>query len=127
MMPSLLKYATCALLSTFMLPAIATSALSTQPQITTCPATFHQVVIHNEARQCQRFDTQLPASLIYFVAATPDAMLAYYLTTMPELDIKAKIHDRVLLVSTDESVRIVVSADGKGAQIDILVTAEPSQ
>lgn len=106
--------------------ANATSAPEMQPQITSCPTQFHSVSIHENARQCQPFDAELPASLVYFVADTPDAIVAYYLALMPELGLKGEFNQRILLLNTQQNVRVVVSPDGEGAQVDILVLPEPA-
>lgn len=99
----------------------ATTAPLSQPEITRCPSTFHQVPIPKKAKQCQSFDAELPASLIYFIADSPDAIVANYLAELPELALKSHYNDRVLMVSEQQNVRIVVSPDGEGTQVDILV------
>ncbi|GGF73685.1 hypothetical protein [Alteromonas lipolytica] len=101
--------------------SLATTAPVSQPQISTCPDDFFTVKIHEDAKQCQPFDTELPASLIYFIGQTPDAIVAYYLALMPDLSLKGEHNKRVLLVNTAQNVRVVVSPDGEGAQVDILV------
>lgn len=99
----------------------ATTAPETQPEITSCPADFFAVKVHEDAKQCQPFDTELPASMVYFIGQTPDAIVAYYLALMPELSLKSSYNERVLMVNDKQNVRVVVSPDGEGAQVDILV------
>ena len=101
--------------------ANATTPPEMQPDITSCPTAFFAVSIHKDAKQCQRFDTDMPASLVYFVADTPQSLVAYYLELMPDLSLKGTFNQRVLLVNTQQDVRVVVSPDGDGAQVDILV------
>ena len=101
--------------------SLATTAPQSQPQITSCPTEFFVVKIHEDARQCQPFDTEMPASMVYFIGDTPDAIVAYYLALMPDLSLKGEHNERVLLVNDAQNVRVVVSPDGDGAQVDILV------
>ena len=101
--------------------SMATTAPESQPQISSCPTEFFAVKIHGDARQCQPFDTEMPASMVYFIGDTPDAIVAYYLALMPDLSLKGEHNERVLLVNDAQNVRVVVSPDGDGAQVDILV------
>ncbi|NVK57673.1 MAG: hypothetical protein HWE26_18880 [Alteromonadaceae bacterium] len=101
----------------------ATTAPEMQPEISQCPEQFHNVTIHKAAKLCQPFDVELPASLIYFVAVSPEAMINYYLTLMPELSRQSEHNQRVLLLDNTQNIRVVVSPDDNGAQVDILVLA----
>lgn len=107
--------------------SVATTAPESQPAISSCPADFFKVKVHEEAKQCQPFDTEIPASMVYFIGDTPDAIVAYYLALMPELSLKGEHNRRVLLLNDTQNIRVVVSPDGEGAQVDILVleTKEP--
>ena len=99
----------------------ATIPAETQPVISACPDEFFTVKVHEEAKQCQPFDTEMPASMVYFISQSPDAIVAYYLALMPELSLKSSHNERVLLLNDKQNVRVVVSPDGEGAQVDILV------
>lgn len=99
----------------------ATTAPESQPTISSCPAEFFAVKVHEDAKQCQPFDTDMPASMVYFIGQTPDAIVAFYLALMPELSLKSSHNERVLMVNDKQNVRVVVSPDGEGAQVDILV------
>ncbi len=101
--------------------SMATTPPESQPEISSCPAAFFAVKVHEDAKQCQPFDTDMPASMVYFIADTPDAIVAYYLALMPDLSLKGEHNQRVLLVNDAQNVRVVVSPDGEGAQVDILV------
>jgi hypothetical protein len=109
---------------TLSMSAQATSAPESQPKITSCPKSFYAVKIHEEARQCQRFDANMPASMVYFVNDSTDALVAFYLALMPNLHLKGEHNARILLSNDAGDVRVVVSPDGEGAQIDILVVTD---
>lgn len=91
------------------------------PNATTCPEQFHGVKLHQDATQCQRFDTDFPVSLVYFVNDTPNSLVAFYLAHYPDLSAKKPINHRTLLVSKDGQRRVIVSPDNKGAQVDVLL------
>jgi len=99
----------------------ATSGTSSSPTISSCPSAFHQVAITQNATQCQAFNEGLPASLVYFTTSSTQDTIRYYQDNIPNANIHAPINSRVLIVSADNTYRVVVSPDNKGAQVDILV------
>lgn len=101
----------------------------TGPAAAVCPGEFHSIVIPATAKQCQLFDTSVndeivPASMVYFVADSKDNVISFYQQAIPELTVHSTFNERTLLVANDNAIRVVVSPDGNGSQVDILVTAK---
>lgn len=109
--------ATAALLAATTLVAKPSHAA---PVITKCPEQFHTVALPADARQCQQFDAGMPASMVYFVAKPATDIIQYYAESFPQLKVNAPVNERTLLSAGE--MRIVVSPDGNGSQVDILIT-----
>ncbi|MCW8106971.1 hypothetical protein OPS25_00455 [Alteromonas ponticola] len=99
----------------------AANSSSTQPDIKVCPDSFFSVTLPTNAKQCQVFDTDKPASLIFFSPANKDAMIQHFQSSTPALKVTSSFNDYTLLTGEDDAVRIVVSSDGKGSQVDVLI------
>ncbi len=108
-----------------------TAAVTPAPQIKVCETTFFDVPLPDNASQCQPFldamqaaseqpDT-IPASLVYFTPLANQAVIEFYQDKL-SLTQHAPVSQRTLLVSEDSQVRIVVSPDNQGSQVDILVS-----
>lgn len=91
------------------------------PELSPCPSQFHSITLHTNAKLCQIFDSSTPASMIYHVNNTPRDVVAFFLADR-RLVKNASLHNRVLLMSADKSYRVIVSPDGAGSQVDILIT-----
>lgn len=102
-----------------------TSNTASSPDISSCPSAFHQVVIASNATQCQAFNEGLPASLVYFTKNSAGETIRYYQDNIPNAHVHTPINSRVLIVSSDNTYRVVVSPDNNGAQVDILVMKNP--
>lgn len=126
----MVAWGTCAMACSglFMNPALAdTSGTASSPNISSCPSAFHQVVIANNATQCQAFNEGLPASLVYFTTSSAGETIRYYQDNIPKAHVHTPINSRVLIVSSDNAYRVVVSPDNNGAQVDILVMKDPAE
>lgn len=88
-----------------------------------CPADFYQVPVMTEGKLCNLFAPELPASMSYFVADSPSAVKAYYLNQYGEPDSEQLVKGRILLTYAQGQRTIIISNDGAGSQIDILVKA----
>ncbi|WP_414828331.1 hypothetical protein [Alteromonas sp. H39] len=102
---------------------------STGPAAAACPVEFHSIVIPDSAKQCQLFDTAMdddviPASMVHFMADSKDQVISFYQQAIPGLTVHSTFNERTLLVANDNAIRVVVSPDGSGTQVDILVTAK---
>lgn len=101
------------------------------PQIKICETTFFDIPLPDNASQCQPFsdalksknqeDPDVPASLVYFTPLSTQAVIDFYQAQL-SLNTHAPVNQRTLLVSEDSQIRIVVSPDNKGSQVDILVS-----
>ncbi len=91
--------------------------------VVSCPSDFQQVKIAEDARQCQAFDKNMTAVMVYHSPRSPNEILNVYQTAHPSLKAHAPISGRTLLSSNDKAVRVIISPDKAGSQVDILVTS----
>lgn len=101
-------------------PLLMTNITMAQPA---CPERFHTIPVMQDAKFCQQFDDKLPASLSFYSDATPQTALVYYLEEMSGAQ-QSSSKGRQLLQSPQGTWVIVISADGEGSQVDILVKAD---
>ncbi len=127
----LIKLSVCSLLfsGVTLADTLAVESAATGPASAPCPVEFHSIVIPETAKQCQLFDTALeddviPASMVYFMADSKDDVIRFYQQAIPDLTIHSTFNERTLMVANDNAIRLVVSPDGSGTQVDILVTAK---
>jgi hypothetical protein len=95
------------------------------PDIQSCPSSFFDVAVVSGARQCQQFDDSLPASLVYFTKHPPEEVIHFYQTTYPQFVTEPAINQRTMLIASNDSVRIVISPDKMGTQVDVLIVSKP--
>ena len=103
--------------------ATPSRADTAKPRIASCPSEFQQVKIAQDARQCQAFDEPLTSVMVYHSPAAPEAMVNLYQTAHPALKTHVPVNGRTLLSSSDKTIRVIVSPDKTGSQVDILVTS----
>ena len=94
--------------------------LAEGPDVTSCPDAFHGIKLHDDAKLCQIFDSGSPASMVYHVTESPRKAIDFVLQD-GRLAVKSNVHQRTLIMSSDRNHRIIVSPDGTGSQIDILI------
>jgi len=94
-----------------------------KPSIRSCPSDFQQVKISDDARQCQAFDESKTAVMVYHSPRSPSELLNVYQTAHPSLKTHTPVSGRTLLSSEDKGVRVIISPDNTGSQVDILVTS----
>jgi len=99
--------------------AAAQSSLG-NPNLSTCPKDFHSIEIHHDAKLCQIFDEGLPATLVYHIKMTP-AQAETHFVQIDNLSKRSTVRGRTLLSDDEDSKRVIISPDGEGSQIDILV------
>lgn len=101
---------------------LAVTESVSKPNTTTCPSEFHSVVLSLDASQCQQFESDIPAAIVYHTSLTPSQVISFYNERLPMFKTHPAINQRTLITSTERNTKIVVSPDNAGAQVDILVT-----
>lgn len=89
-----------------------------------CPVSLQGVAVHEQAKLCHQFsptEHSKSQSLSYFVPLTPTEMLAYYQQQHNQLTLHSTFNQRAVLTMQDDAIRVIVSEDANGSQIDILV------
>ncbi len=103
--------------------SFAADVASSQPQITACPGHFFSVSLPANAKQCQLFDAETPASMVFFSPDKKESMIEHFQSALPSLKVSSTFNDYTLLMGEQDTVRIIVSSDGNGSQIDVLILA----
>jgi|GEM_PF-2312450 len=105
--------------------SVTTQASEISPQDDTsknqCPSQFNQLEIPNDGKLCQIFAADFPASMIFFVPKTPQDVIDFYLAGNKSLSATKKVKERTLLQTSDKNTTLIISKDGAGTQIDILI------
>jgi len=92
----------------------------------TCPENFYQVKLPNNGKLCQVFAADLPASMIFFVPQLPEEVVAFYQQDSAIFSTTKQVKDRMLLQSEDKNTTLIISTDGNGTQVDVLVKSSTS-
>lgn len=109
-----LSFLFCGLLS-------SSVVLADKPDTSTCPNEFHSLAIHSEAKLCQIFDSTTPSSMVYHVKEIPSDAIAFFLENQT-LSLSSSENKRTLIMNSTKTHRIIISPDGNGSQVDILIT-----
>lgn len=115
-----INYVAGALFAAASMSAMATT--NALPDVSACPSDFHVLTLPENAKQCQQFDSDLPATLIFFSASSQQALISYYTEKYPGMTIKSTVQGRTLLTADNDNVRVVISPDNKGSQVDLMIT-----
>lgn len=86
-----------------------------------CPEDFNKVSIPVNGKMCQIFAADFPASMILFIPQTPEEVIHYYLASSANFVEPKTIKQRTMLKSADNNTTLIISKDGGGTQVDILV------
>jgi hypothetical protein len=89
-----------------------------------CPNDFFQLPLYPQARMCQIFAEELPASLVYHANADQETTKDYYLQSLGQAESENTLKGRIVLQYKNGDRIIIISADGNGTQVDILVKGE---
>ncbi len=118
----LLSAATLLLLSSYGLIANAQQPEQTDSYTTqACPASFYSVPLQADAKFCQIFAESMPASISYFAPSTQQQARAFFIAQLGEADSEQSLHGRIVLQYAGGQTVLVISEDGQGTQIDMLI------
>lgn len=88
-----------------------------------CPSTFYNVQLTSDASVCHVFADELPASLTYHSKQASNE-LAYFFRQQIDGPVNQSVsQNRVLMRQANDQTIIVISRDGTGSQVDILVNS----
>lgn len=91
-----------------------------------CPRAFFEVPIPEGGKLCQIFATDLPASMVLFVPQPLPDVIEFYQDEQ-QFQVAQKSEHRFIIKSNDSNATIILSADGAGTQLDVLVMQDPTQ
>ena len=86
-----------------------------------CPENFYSLPLIPNAKYCQQFSTELPASLSYYTKSDLNTAKNFYIDKMGPAESADKLKGRIVLQYNNGSKIVIISPDGDGSQIDILV------
>ena len=86
-----------------------------------CPKQFFDLQLPENGKLCQLFDKELPASMIFFVPQSPSKVAEFFTQTSNLFENSTQIKSRLVLQSNDKNITLIVSEDGKGSQVDVLI------
>lgn len=87
----------------------------------TCPNSFYSITLPSNGKLCQVFATELPASMIFFVPQSPSEVADFYRTNSDTFTTTKQVKQRYILQSIDKNTTLIISEDGEGSQVDVLV------
>ena len=87
----------------------------------TCPEEFYALPLYPNAKFCQLFAKELPASMSYFAISSQQTAKAFYLEKLGKAEDEKTLNGRIVLQYANGQKVVVISKDGQGSQIDILI------
>ncbi len=87
----------------------------------TCPQDFYTLPLYPNAKFCQLFAEELPASMSYFAISDQQTAKEFYLEQLGQAEDEEMFKGRIVLQYANGQKVLVISKDGQGSQIDILV------
>ncbi|MBU3021442.1 hypothetical protein [Aestuariibacter sp. A3R04] len=99
-------------------PALLASSAAFQ----VCPTDFHTVSMPSNATLCQRFDSGYPATMVFYSQDSQQVLVDHYRDAYPGLEVRSTVQGRTLLTADNNSVRVIISPDNDGSQVDMMIT-----
>jgi hypothetical protein len=87
----------------------------------TCPADFFTLPLYPNAKFCQLFAPGLPASMSYFASSDQQSAKEFYINELGQAEQEKILNGRIVLQYSNGQKVLVISKDGQGSQIDILI------
>lgn len=87
----------------------------------TCPADFYTLPLYPNAKFCQLFEQGLPASMSYFAISDQQSAKNFYINQLGQAEDEKMLNGRIVLQYSNGQKVVVISKDGQGSQIDILI------
>lgn len=92
-----------------------------------CPDDFHDIPMYPSARLCHVFDDKLPASISFHADADIEMTTSYYVQNLGSTSNRYMSRGRQILQFNNGQQVIIVSEDGAGSQVDILIKSTFTQ
>ncbi|MFT5839845.1 MAG: hypothetical protein ACI9UT_002356 [Flavobacteriales bacterium] len=99
----------------------AQEKIESQASTKGCPQDFYTLPLYPNAKFCQLFAGELPASISYFVISNQQTAKAFYLKQLGQAEDEKMLKGRIILQYDNAQKVVVISKDGQGSQIDILI------
>ena len=93
----------------------------TTVNVQSCPQNFYALPLYPNAKFCQIFAEQPPASLTYFAISDQQTAKAFYLEQLGQAEDEQMLKGRIVLQYANGQKVVIISKDGQGSQIDILI------
>ena len=92
--------------------------------VQSCPENFYTLPLYPSAKFCQLFAEELPASMSYFASSNQQTTKEFYVEQLGQAEDEKMLHGRIVLQYSNGQKVVVISKDGQGSQIDILIKSE---
>ena len=102
-------------------PLADKSMLSFEKSTQDCPTSFYQIVLPNNGKLCQVFAADLPASMTFHIPQKPAQVVEFYETNDKAFSASKAVKERFIMHSQSNNATLIISPDGHGTQVDILV------
>ncbi|MFA3792627.1 hypothetical protein AB6T38_16075 [Aliiglaciecola sp. SL4] len=86
-----------------------------------CPQEFYSLPLFPDPKMCQVFAPELPASLTYHASTDQQSALGFYTEKLGQADHVKTLKGRIMMQYDDAKKIIILSKDGAGTQVDVLV------
>lgn len=88
---------------------------------TECPQNLHNLPVPAHVNTCHSFLDDFPAALSFYSPEAPINLKQFYLDAGVDIAISRQNQGRFILIGQQDQYRIIISQDGAGSQVDLLV------
>lgn len=86
-----------------------------------CPDDFYGLPLYPNAKFCQLFAEKIPASMSYFAMSNQQTAKEFYIDQFGQAESEQMLKGRIVLQYAQGQKVLIISKDGQGSQIDILI------